>query len=211
MPYIEVDDGLLAALSKEGLKYKDVGPAIQQAQEYDAAYRKLLASEDSAEFQRIYKKAFPNAVVPADMTADLRAEIAALKKEREEDKAAAEKREAERDEARKKRQADTTVADGRKWLRTEKKLDDEGEKAVEQIMVDKGIADYEVAYNHWKAQQPPEPTSLPNAYGGSRSLDWFKAEESRPDTKLLLNDPAAFRRGEVGKVLQEIREGKLAA
>lgn len=211
MPYIEVDDGLLAALSKEGLKYKDVGPAIQQAQEYDAAYRKLISGEDSAEFQRIYKRAFPNAVVPADVTAPVSADVAALRKEFDDYKADIKKADDERRDERRKRTAEATVSDGRKWLRTEKKLDDEGEKAVEAIMQEHGIANYQVAYNHWKAQQPPEPTSLPNAYGGSRSLDWFKAEESRPDTKLLLSDPAAFRRGEVGKVLQEIREGKLAA
>ena len=211
MPFVEVDDALLAAMKKEGLSYKDADAVIQQAREYDAAYRKLISGEDSAEFQRIYKKAFPNAVVPADVTAPVSADVARVEKKFDDFVETLNKRDAERDEARKKRQADSTVADGRKWLRSEKKLDEEGEKQVEQIMVDKGIGDYEVAYNHWKALQPPEPTPLPNAYGGSRSLDWFKAEESRPDTKLLLSDPAAFRRGEVGKIMQEIREGKLAA
>src|SRR5215469_18921010 len=107
MPYIEVDDGLLAALSKEGLKYKDVGPAIQQAQEYDAAYRKLISGEDSAEFQRIYKKAFPNAVVPADVTAPVSADVARVEKKFDDFVETLNKRDAERDEARKKRQADS--------------------------------------------------------------------------------------------------------
>lgn len=211
MPFIEVDDAIAAAMAKEGLQFKDASAHIKKGQEFEAAWSKMLASDQRDSVLAAYKKVFPDAVLPTDFTAPVKDEVAALKKEFDEYRESVKKAEDDRRENRRKESAERTVADGRKWLRTEKKLDDEGEKAVEQIMQDKGIADYEVAYHHWKAQQPPEATPLPSAYGGARSLDWFKAEESRPDTKLLLSDPRAFQRNETGKVLQEIREGKLAA
>lgn len=212
MPFIEVDDAIAAAMAKEGLQFKDASAHIKKGAELEAAWTKLLSGPQRQTVLKAYKEAFPDAVVPElDAAAPLNADIAALRKEFDDYREGVKKADEERRSKRREESAQNTVADGRRWLRTEKKLDDEGEKAVEQIMQDKGIADYEVAYHHWKAQQSPEPTSLPSAYGGARSLDWFKTEESRPDTKLLLSDPRGFQRSETGKVLQEIREGKLAA
>jgi hypothetical protein len=211
MPFIEVEDAIVAAMAREGLQFKDASGHIKKGAEFEAAWTKMLGSKHRDQLLASYKEVFPDAVLPTDFTAPVRDDVAALRQEFADYREAVKKADEERRTKRSEETANRSVAEGRKWLRSEMKLDDEGERGVEQIMLDEGIHNYKAAYAYWKAQQPPEPTPLPSAYGGARSLDWFKTEESRPDTKLLLSDPRAFQRSETGKVLQEIREGKFAA
>lgn len=212
MPLIEVEDAVMAALAQNGVGFKDLSAAAQKAAGVEAAWNKMLSGPQRAALLRAYKEAYPDAAVPEiDAAAPILSEVEKLRKEWQDEREAAKKEADEKRAKEREEQANTTVASGRRMLRADKKLDDEGVAAVEKIMQDLGIPNYEVAYNHWKAQQPPDPTPLPSAYGNARSLDWFKAEESQPDTKLLLEDPFGFRRKETGKVLQEIREGKFAA
>ncbi len=212
MPIVEIEDNVLAAFVQNGVQFKDASDRMKRGADLEAAWNKLLAGPNRVQVLEAYKLAYPEAVVPElDAAKPLMSEIEKLRKEMQDDKdaraAADEKR---RNDAR-EASANDTVSKGRTWLRGEKKLDDEGVTAVEKIMLDEGIQNYAVAFNHWKALQPPDPEPLPSTYGGARSLDWFKVEEDRPDTKLLINDPKAFQRRETGKVLQEIRDGKLAA
>lgn len=212
MPLVEIEDDVLKALAGHGLQFKDAGDRVKRATEVEAAWNKLLGGPNRTQMLKAYKEAYPDAVVPElDAAAPITAEVSRVEKKFD-DWVEAQKKEAdERREKNREEAANSTVAKGRTWLRADKKLDDEGVTAVEQIMQEHGIPNYEVAFNHWNANRPPDAEPLPSAYGGARSLDWFKVEEERPDTKLLINDPKAFQRRETGKVLQEIREGKLAA
>lgn len=212
MPLVEIEDDVLKALSTNGIQFKDAGDRVKRATEVEAAWNKLLSGPNRTQMLKAYKEAYPDAVVPElDAAAPITAEVSRVEKKFD-DWVEAQKKEAdERREKNREEAANSTVAKGRTWLRADKKLDDEGVTAVEQIMQEHGIPNYEVAFNHWNANRPPDAEPLPSAYGGARSLDWFKVEEERPDTKLLINDPKAFQRRETGKVLQEIREGKLAA
>jgi len=212
MPLVEIEDAVLSALATNGIQYKDAGDRLKKATEIEAAWAKILSGPDRVKALEIYKAQFPDASVPdVDARAAVAPDISRVEKKVDDFIDSFNTNAAERAKKRDQEAANTTVAQGRRRLRTEKQLDDEGVNGVEQIMQDKNIADYEVAYNHWKAQQPPDPDPLPSAYGGARSLDWFQVEEARPDTKLLLTDPKSFQRRETGKVLQEIRDGKLAA
>lgn len=212
MPLVEIEDDVLKALAGHGLQFRDAGDRVKRATEVEAAWNKLLGGPNRTQMLKAYKEAYPDAVVPElDAAAPITAEVSRVEKKFD-DWVEAQKKEAdERREKNREEAANSTVAKGRTWLRADKKLDDEGVTAVEQIMQEHGIPNYEVAFNHWNANRPPDAEPLPSAYGGARSLDWFKVEEERPDTKLLINDPKAFQRRETGKVLQEIREGKLAA
>jgi hypothetical protein len=212
MALIEIEDHVLAAMAQHGISYKDASETVKQGREATAAWAKMLAGPDRLKLLEAYKAQFPDVAIPEiDAAKPITAEVEAVRKEfrdykEAQEKAAEEARTKSREEA-----ANSTVAKGRALLRGDKKLDDEGVTAVEKVMQDLGIPNYEVAFNHWKATQPPDPDPLPSAYGGARSLDWFKVEESRPDTKLLITDPKAFQRQETAKILQEIREGRLAA
>jgi hypothetical protein len=212
MPYVEVDDAVYAALTQNGVKVKDVTAAVTRAAAAETVWNKLLNSgKNRTEALRLYKAEYPDQPVPElDAAAPVTEGLAAVNK-RLDDWFEAQKKEKDDEKTRRDEESATsTIATGRRMLRTDRKLDDEGVKAVEEVMQKFGIPNYEVAFNHWKASQPPDAEPLPTAHG-ARSLDWFKVEEERPDQKLLLTDPMAFRRRETQRVMQEIREGRLAA
>lgn len=210
MPLIEVEDDVFAALQTNGVRFTDAKGKLSKAAEIEAAFNKITSGPQRLAFLKLYKEAYPDAAVPEIDAAKPVLEDAAATRKMVEDFIAGQKKEAEdKKTADREAAASQTVTQGRTWLRRDRKLDDEGVTAVEKVMQDLGIPNYEVAFNHWRAGQPPEPTPLESSYAG-RSLDWFK-EDERPDVKLLMNDPMAYRRKETGKVLQEIREGRLAA
>lgn len=212
MPLIEVEDVVAAALRDNQVKFTDRTAEIAPTAQAAAAWQKILNGADTrTDLLKLFKKAFPDVPVPEIDAATPRDEaIAAMRKELDDYKAEVAK---EREEARQKtREADAldTVSKGRSWLRREKKLDDESVGAVETMMQELGIPNYEVAYSHWHAQQPPAPDQFPSSTIG-RSLDWFKAQENQPDHALMLKDPVAWRRQEISKTLQAIRSGEMAA
>lgn len=211
MALIEIEDTIAAELAKNGIRYTDASTRVKGATEVQAAWQKILSGPKRLEMLKLYKEAFPDAVVPEiDAAAPVNDAVAALQKQFDDYKAANETREADRLKKLAEENASRTVADGRKWLRAQKKLDDEGVAAVEKIMTEKGVPDYEIAFNHWRAGQPPEPDQLPSSWAG-RSLDWFQEQKDQPDHALLMKDPTAFKNQEVRKVLAEIQQGKLAA
>ena len=212
MPLIEVEDVVATALRDNQVKFTDRTAEIAPAAQAAAAWNKILNGADTrTDLLKLFKKAFPDVPVPEIDAATPRDEqIAAIRKELDDYKAEVAK---EKEDARQKgREADAldTVSKGRSWLRRDKKLDDESVKAVEDMMQELGIPNYEVAYSHWHAQQPPAPDQLPASTIG-RSLDWFMAQENQPDHALMLKDPVAWRRQEIGKTLQAIRSGEIAA
>lgn len=210
MPLIEVEDSVIAALAQNGIQYTDAKGKITKAAEIEAAFAKLTSGPQRTQFLKLYKEAYPDAVVPElDAAKPVMDEMSALRKEFTDFVESTKKKEEDQVKASRESAASRTVSDGRGWLRRDKKLDDEGVTAVEKVMQDLGVPNYEVAFNHWKASQPPDAQTFDTNYGG-RNLDWFK-EDDRPDVQLLMKDPLAFRRKETGKVLQEIREGRLNA
>lgn len=212
MPLIEVDDVIASALRDNNVRFTDRTAALAPTNEAAQTLHKMLASaETRPEALRLLKKLNPDAVIPEiDAAAPVNAQIDALRKEFSDYREAVEKERKDAEQRRREAEATDTVSKGRTWLRRDKKLDDEGVTSVEKIMQELGVPNYEVAYNHWAAQQPPAPDPLPQSTIG-RNLDWFKAEEDQPDHQLMLKDPIAWRRQEVLKTLQTIRSGQAAA
>lgn len=212
MPLVEIDDVVFNALRDNSVKFTDRSAELAPTAQAAAAWQKIVnGSETRNDALKLFKKAFPEIPVPEiDARAPVDDAISALRKEFDDYKAGVQK---ERDDThQKRREADAldTVSKGRSWLRREKRLDDESVEAVETMMKDLGIPNYEVAFSHWHAQQPPAPDQLPSSTIG-RSLDWFKAQDNQPDHALMLKDPVAWRRQEIVKTLQGIRSGEIAA
>lgn len=206
MPLIEVEDAVLAALRDNGVKFGDKTAASASAAEARAAVDKLLAGPDRLEFLKLYKKTYPDAAVPElDAAKPVLDKVDAIAKEFSEYKASVEKEKEDRETARRERTAHDTVSKGRTWLRQEKKLAQEAVDDVEKLMQEEGIPNYAVAFNHWKASQPPDPEQLPSSVV-NRSLDWFKVSEEQPDHKKMLEDPMGWRRNQIHKILTEERQ-----
>jgi hypothetical protein len=212
MPLVEVEDNVLAALREHKIAHTDRTAQIAPTAQAAAEWQKILGNaETRPEGLRLWKKLNPDAVIPElDAAKPYDDRLSAFEKKFDDFLTA---QTTEREEAAKKRaeaDANDTVSKGRSWLRGQKKLDDEGVKGVEDIMTEFGIPNYEVAYSHWHAQQPPEPATLPQSTIG-RDLNWFKAQENQPDHALMLKDPVGWRRQEIMKTLQGIRSGEIAA
>jgi hypothetical protein len=211
MPLLEVDEIVLKALRDNNIAHVDRTAALAPTAEAAAAWQKVLNStETRGEALRLWKKLHPEAVIPElDAARPVNDAMSAITKRLDDWEAAQAKREEETETRRREADALDTVSKGRTWLRRERRLDDEAVSGVEEIMKTKGIADYEAAFDHWKAKQPADPTPLPHSTLG-RGLDWFKAQEDKPDHALMLKDPIAWRRQEVVRTLQGIRSGEMA-
>jgi|ERR1700723_2430639 len=209
MPLIEVEDQILSALAQQGVRYTDASSRAQRMVQLEKAYTDLNGGEHRHEWLALLEKQYPELKHPElhhpaiSKVNELEAKLAKMEEERLE-------REKKAEEETRTSAAHKTVADGRTWLRRQKKLDDEGVEAIEKLMQEYQIPNYEIAFNHWSAQQPPPPVDLPSTYGGP-SLDWFKADDSQPDKALLLKDPEAFKAKELAKFINEQRAARRAA
>ena len=212
MPLVEIDDVVFNALRDNSVKFTDRSAELAPTAQAAAAWQKIVnGAETRTDALKLFKKAFPEIPVPEiDARAPVDDAISALRKEFDDYKAGIEKDKEEAHQKRNEAAALDTVSKGRSWLRREKRLDDEAVGAVETMMQELGIPNYEVAFSHWHAQQPPTPDTLPSSTIG-RSLDWFKAQDNQPDHALMLKDPVAWRRNEIVKTLQGIRSGEIAA
>lgn len=209
MPLIEIEDQYLSALAQQGVRYTDATPKAQRMAQLEKAFTDLNGGEHRHDWLALLEKQYPELKHPElhhpaiSKVNELEAKLAKMEEERLE-------RERKAEEEARTSAAHKTVAEGRTWLRRQKQLDDEGVEAIEKLMQEHQIPNYEIAYNHWSATQPPPPIDLPSAYGGP-SLDWFKADESQPDGQLLLKDPEAFKVKERAKVMNELRAARLRA
>jgi len=212
MPLVEIDDVVFNALRDNSVKFTDRSAELAPTAQAAAAWQKIVnGAETRTDALKLFKKAFPEIPVPEiDARAPVDDAISALRKEFDDYKAGIEKDKEEAHQKRRESDALDTVSKGRSWLRREKRLDDESVGQVETMMQELGIPNYEVAFSHWHAQQPPTPDTLPSSTIG-RSLDWFKAQDNQPDHALMLKDPVAWRRNEIVKTLQGIRSGEIAA
>lgn len=209
MALVEIEDQYLAALAQQGVRYTDATPKAQRMAQLEKAYTDLNGGENRHAWLELLEKQYPELKHPElhhpalAKVNELEAKLAKIEEDRIE-------RETKAAEESRTSAAHKTVADGRTWLRRQKQLDDEGVEAIEKLMQEHQIPNYEIAYNHWSAQQPPPPADLPNAYGGP-SLDWFRGDDSQPDAMLLLKDPEAFKIKERAKVMNEIRASRQRA
>jgi hypothetical protein len=209
MPIIEVDDVTAAAMQSNGIKYQDRTGHAKTAQTIAERVAALESGPHRAEYLRLLKQQFPDMVVPEiDAAKPVIDKVDALNKRFDDYLTEQQKQREERETKDREDGAHKTVAQGRSWLRSKQKLDDEGVKSVESVMQDRGIADYEAAYHLWRANQPPPAVDLPSSNLG-RSLDWFKEDENQPDKALLLKDPLAYRSKRAGQILSQIRAGTI--
>jgi hypothetical protein len=211
MPLIEVDEITHRALAENGIKFADASDRLKKAAEIETTFIDLTSDPRTRpELARLLKLKYPDKSVPdVDLAAPIVEKVDGIQKKLDEWVAEQAKKEEERETKAREAAAHDTVSKGRSWLRRERKLDEDGIEAVETVMKDLGIPNYEVAFNHWKAQQPAEPqVDLPSSYARSR-LDWFTPEEDQPDKKLLLQDPLAYRAKRTEQVLRDFRSGKM--
>ena len=209
MPLIEIDDQIAATLAAQGVRYTDASPKAQRLAQLEKAFSDLNAGEHRHDWLALLEKQYPDLKHP-ELHHPAISKVEALEKKLAEMEEARAKEKVEEEEKSRTSAAHRTVAEGRTWLRRQKQLDDDGVEAIEKLMQESQIPNYEIAYNHWAAQQPPPPVDLPNAYGGP-SLDWFKADESQPDHQLLLKDPEGFKNKERAKFMNELRVARQRA
>jgi len=209
MPLYEVDDATAAAMAANGIKYQDRTQDHQAARAIIERVQKMESGSNRAEYLRLLKKQFPDLTIPEiDAAVPVVASVEALAKRFDDYLTEQKTQRDERDKKEREESANKTVAQGRGWLRSKQKLDEDGVKAVEEMMTDRGIPDYEAGFHLWRANQPPPAVDLPSNNLG-RSLDWFKADENEPDKALLLKDPLAYRSKRAGQILSQIRAGTI--
>lgn len=122
--------------------------------------------------------------------------LADIEKQLNEDKAAREKDAQDR-------KLTAHIDKGRQYLR-DKQYTEDGITAVEKMMQERGLADYEAAEALFAKMQPPAEVAIPGA--SQRSWDLFAPEETAEESqKLLLANPKRWVAGEVPKILADIR------
>jgi len=161
----------------------------------------------------IFKKKYPNVPVKEYDTAKAASQplldrIEATEKSAAEKIEALEKRLAEREERDKKTAVDNTMAAAHRRLRGDG-WDDEGIKKIEELMLERGVGDYDVAAAYVRSTIP-KPAPLNAAYEG-RDLNWFNPGDDEPDGKLLMENPRKFKADMTRKFLQDKANGDLRA
>jgi hypothetical protein len=203
MALIELDDRELSRLRQIEVDHKD-------AANWRQSWGQVLADpKTKMQAWRAFREKFPNVPIPELDTVDaasapILAQLEELKKQIAEDKEAAAKEKAEREESEKKTRVSESMAVAHRRLRSEG-WDDEGIKAVEELMVQRNIGDYDVAAAFLRSQMP-KPAPLNNAYEG-RDLNWFNPGEDEPDTKLLMENPKKFKSDMVRKFFTDKASG----
>lgn len=206
MALVEIEDALLGQL---GVAYADRGAEWKRAREHEQFFQKVAGGKNRAKLMHLLKEEFPDLAIPEiDAAAPVMGEVEKVRKEFEEYKAAQEAKAEEAAKAAKERDAGRAIEDGRRWLR-QQGFDDEGIKKVEELMQQRGVADYEIAASHVRATMPqPEPLPSSSGYAGrDLGAEWFsKPDDSEPDRKLLMANPRKFSAVEAAKALKEFAE-----
>jgi hypothetical protein len=210
MPLIEVDDTTAAAMQQYGIKYTDRTAADATHKRIVDGVRALETGPHRQKYLSLLKEQFPDLVIPEiDAAKPVNDAVAALDKRFTDFLDAQEKREKERSDKEVAAAAGKTVDQGRRWLRSTQKLDDEGVTAVEKIMEGEGIPNYQAAYLLWKDRNPSHEVDLPALR--SSSYDWFKSEtdDGAKDLKMRLSDPRGYRQRQIPKLLGQFRRGEI--
>lgn len=109
------------------------------------------------------------------------------------------KEKAERAEAEKKardKAEDDQLAAKRRAVRERHNLNDEGMDKLEKLMVERGVADHEIAA-HWLAAQEPAPSE-----GTSEYDRHFWQHDRSPEYREVASDPEGYARREILKAIR---------
>ena len=107
------------------------------------------------------------------------------------------------------RQVEETVSKARRRLR-KAGHSDESIEAIEKLMVDRGIADYDAAEALWERSQPaPEQAEPAGGYNG-REWGFARVDNDDADHTLLLKNPQAFSDKMVRQFLADRKSGRAA-
>lgn len=169
---------------------------------------KIMANPDAALMvERALKTVDPNARTPRLDQAKLVEEpVKGVEKKLDDFIAAQNKANADREEANKRAQITADVQTGLSRLRANGWLDD-GIKAVEKIMEEKGILDVDIAAAYFEKLHPPQ---VPVSPGGAGAYNFFSdlAPEGDADLKKMIESKGESE-GVVDKIaymaLNEIR------
>lgn len=111
-------------------------------------------------------------------------------------------RDADESKTKSAREIESMVEKGRAKLRTAGYQDD-GIEAIEKLMQDRGLIDYDAAAALFEKQQPKDNMVQPSDY--SKSWDFGTPADGDDTSKNWLKDPVAQSRTEVSKFMREMR------
>ena len=157
-----------------------------------------------AALEKLHKEVDPTIKTPtldaektvAEPVEELRNEIAALKKQQEEERAKADQ------EARQAR-LNSEFEAGRQWCR-EQKYTAAGIEAIEKIMADKGILDHKIAAAYWEKENPPPAPAMPGGSGSWNFLDLPTDEAGDVDIKNLITSVGSKSDGNVDRITDKL-------
>ena len=160
-------------------------------------------------FLEMVKEMDPTANIPEiDASAPALERVGAIAKEFNEFKEAIEAERQERAKAEREKSTMSTIEQERAKLRAQG-YQDEGITAVEKLMQDRGLTDYEAAAALLERSQPADEVILPNY---DRSWNFATPDEGDDSSKLLVsgvNGARKWQSNEIQKFFREKREGKL--
>jgi hypothetical protein len=188
---VEIDENQLAGL--RGLK-----GFVEKAMAHPEHRRTLL---------KVQKELYPDIAVPElDAANPVLDEVTKLREAFEADKKAREEEAAKRNDESAKSEWEKKWAEGRSFLKTKHKYNDEGIEAVEKLMIDRNIPDHEAGLALFEKMNPPPPPALT----GSSRFGWFDDanNEKRPDVQRLFNkDYDGFLAEAIDSARRDFRSG----
>lgn len=156
----------------------------------------------------LIKEAIPNISIPElDAAAPLQGQIDELKKALA-DKEAKEAK--EREEAEKQNQvksAESMIKKGRKTLKAQG-YTEEGIQAIEKLMEERGIIDYEAAAAYWEKTNPKDAPVDPNQ-NWSTASDLLNPPEENPWRAAIEAANKGSGRRTVGNILQRTQNAEI--
>lgn len=183
---------------------------LQQLKGHKVLLDKLAADpKRRAKILHLVKEAIPNISIPElDAAAPLQAELAELRKQIDDEKAARAK---EREEAEKRAQVDdaeSMIRKGRKMLK-DQGYTKEGIEQIEKLMEERGIIDYEAASALWEKSNPKDmPVDPMQNY--TASSDLLNPPEDNPWRKAIEAANQGAGRRSVGSILKRTTQDETA-
>ena len=158
-----------------------------------------------AKLMELVKIINPNVVIPeVDAKTEVLKEVEVARKELADFKKQVEDEKAEATKQKSKAELDRMIADGRAKLHGDG-YTDEGITAIEKLMNERGIANYDAAAALWEKEQPKIEPVTPTDFG--KAWNFAKPDEKDEDHKLLLKDPKLFQQRQIQKFMTEQRAG----
>jgi hypothetical protein len=205
MPLVELEDTVLENLKKEAAA----------AAPYRQVWGKILSGKNRIKALELVAEDFPDAAdVKAELSTIKGASEPVLNKLAEVEKQFADyreeqaKKDQEREDRDRKDRVDRSIGSAHRKLKADG-WDDEGIKKIEEVMVERGVNDYDIAAAYVKSQIPV-PSPLVAGYEG-KDLNWFNPGEDEPDHKLLMDNPKKFKSDMIKKFFSDRASGNMAA